>query len=653
MRLVKASVTGFGRIASADINLDRRVIAIVGPNEAGKSTLLDALTHIETRKLFPAARRTRGRIPGLGDDVVVVELSYTLEEDDLKSISDIELERPPQTMRVGRKAGDKDNYAAVYPEPEKPVAALNSAVDELKRAINQDGFVAFETPTPDVDSEPDPERVQLAVDVEALTATLTSLDSDVRQVAVGNAQEIGDVVASCDQFDIDGSVAEALRDIAAWCEIPDPEEEVRNRLYSRRPQALLFSAEDRDLQSSYVLVGDGANLAKSLHNLCALAELDLDALVATYEANDSATRDTMIIAANKRLAEVFAEQWNQSKLNAHIKIEGQTLFVTMLQDGAKVTLFDERSAGVKMFVALSAFLAATHPTLPPVLLIDEAETHLHINAQQDLVNAFMNQAQAAKIIYTTHSPACLPPDLGTAIRAVIPDPNDPEVSAVESSFWSREGVGYSPLLMAMGAGVAAFSAVRCAVVAEGASEMILLPRLIREASGVDEVEYQIVPGLAEVSNETLGDLDFVAAKVAFLVDGDTGGKRHKKRLKDAGVPDSRILALDVPGIENLLDPAIYLATVVDLIRETTPDFKTDTLPQLGDATSTSWATDLEAWSKNAGVRLPGKRVVAEKLVQLEERLIGEPGKLALTLLDQQLRGALELSCSECAWPRGI
>ncbi len=134
-----------------------------------------------------------------------------------------------------------------------------------------------------------------------------------------------------------------------------------------------------------------------------------------------------------------------------LKTEGAVLAIRIRQNGTRITQFDERSAGLKMFVALVAFLEVRGYTTPPVLLIDEAETHLHIDAQADLVNTFMTQRQAAKIIYTTHSPACLPPDLGSNIRAVVPDPDHEYRSLIRGSFWDG-AAGFSPLMLAMGAG---------------------------------------------------------------------------------------------------------------------------------------------------------------------------------------------------------
>ena len=50
MRMVAARIEGYRRFESTStLDLTPRVVAIVGPNEAGKSSLLDALENLTTR----------------------------------------------------------------------------------------------------------------------------------------------------------------------------------------------------------------------------------------------------------------------------------------------------------------------------------------------------------------------------------------------------------------------------------------------------------------------------------------------------------------------------------------------------------------------------------------------------------------------------
>ncbi len=59
MRLISAHVTGYGRLIDTKVNLDSKVIAIVGPNEAGKTSLLEALAFIDSKEALPIPKRSR------------------------------------------------------------------------------------------------------------------------------------------------------------------------------------------------------------------------------------------------------------------------------------------------------------------------------------------------------------------------------------------------------------------------------------------------------------------------------------------------------------------------------------------------------------------------------------------------------------------
>src|SRR5699024_9258514 len=156
-------------------------------------------------------------------------------------------------------------------------------------------------------------------------------------------------------------------------------------------------------------------------------------------------------------------------------------------------------------------------------------------------NMFVQQEQAVKIIYTTHSPACLPPDLGTGIRVVVPVKDKDQVSEIRGSFWTSS-TGFSPLMMAMGAGSAAFTPARRVVIAEGASDMILLPSLLRNVLDRD-IDYQVAPGLSQASQTLMSNLGLEASRVAYLVDGDHGGRELKKSLASAGGSEKKIVTL--------------------------------------------------------------------------------------------------------------
>jgi hypothetical protein len=253
---------------------------------------------------------------------------------------------------------------------------------------------------------------------------------------------------------------------------------------------------------------------------------------------------------------------------------------------------------------------------------------------------FISQDQAARVIYTTHSPACLPPDLGVGIRSVVPSPNNLQASEIRNSFWSNGGVGYSPLMIAMGAAAAAFTTARHVVLGEGATEMLMLPSLMRSATGLEILPYQVAPGLSEVPKDFYNSLDLEGAKVAYLLDADAGGQRLKANLIESGVPEDRIVTLPVPGLENVLSPTDYLNAASALLAECNPGASIPSLPKLGAPKKGSWAAQIRAWADKNGLVMPSKVAVANRIVE-DRKAAAAPGFVpALVDVHDQLLKAL-------------
>ncbi len=619
MRLIKVEISGFGRLANVKVNLDNKVIAVVGPNEAGKTTLLKALAYIDNGKALTVTERSRGLEADVADNHVVVKVQYVLDDKDRAEVVGLDLEDVPKALWLSRTAGPGETIVEVLPHPHKAVAPLKAALAELKKTATKKALIALEPAKTDDEDAPEPGerrasfRSRLAASIDAIAINDEAIDLPKRASELAPDTWIEEF----DEYEIESSIRDSMSAVNDWLLRDDPVTEAGRLLHSIAPDILLFTDGDRTLASTYALSQETVDSPPSaLRNMSATAELSLVELWKTINNGDEGARETLIEHANQTLQSKFAAAWKQSSITVQLKIEGTALAVRIKQDGETITQFDERSAGLQMFVALVAFLAAKGQTVPPVLLIDEAETHLHIDAQADLVNTFMTQQQAAKIVYTTHSPACLPPDLGSNIRAVLPDKTNKLRSVVESSFW-QGAAGYSPLMLAMGAGAAAFSAARRVVLAEGATEMLLLPSLVKAAINVDDLDYQVAPGLSEVPSSMYPELDLEGARVAFLVDGDKGGLGIRTALVEAGVPESRILTLGALTLENLLDANAYKQVIVKLVNEAnaTANVVISDLPDFPDPSAETWPSVLEAWAKTSGYSLPGKRVVASRLVE--------------------------------------
>lgn len=645
MRLISARVRGAGRLLDTMIKLDQKLVAIVGPNEAGKTTLLKALAYVDSSDALAPAQRSRAST-GIDDSTPIVSLRYRVSDDDRKELDGSELEDAPTEFFVSRRAdGDGPNFI-VKPAPRKSEAPLKQLVVELGESLSA---ISVLEPLP-METQEDHEKPEL-LDGSRLLEELRLLQQDLDTYLVTPVGKREPIDAWRERAD---GAAEALRvfaqtdvlqrllsSIEAWVDREDPTERIKTALWNLTPDVVMFTEADRTLASTYTLDDSLlSDVPTALANLARLADLDLNALTQAVQTSQVSRRDTIKNKANINLANYFKNAWQQSDLKVELNVENNLLRIGLVEDGVHASVFDERSAGLRMFVALTSFLAARKSGRATILLIDEAETHLHIDAQADLVQMFAKQDKADKIIYTTHSPGCLPADLGVGIRAVVPDSD--ETSHVENSFWRQEGGGFTSLMFAMGASAAAFTPARCAVIAEGATDMILLPTLVRTAIGQDSLPYQVAPGLSEMPKDSYPDLDFQAARVAFLVDGDGGGQRLAEMI-GRSVPDDRAVVLDVHGIENTLDPDFYLDTFTALLRDVNAGVTVGEPPSLPDAAAAPWPTTLDTWAASQGWRAPTKQEIANHLIELDEVVLSPQGILALKHAHAALLTALGIT----------
>lgn len=642
MRLISAHVTGFGRLANAKVNLDSRLLAFVGPNESGKSTFLSALAFLSSGGVLDIYARSRAI--EVTADSQVIEAMFILDDEDRAALLELDLEEPPKSVTISRKADGAGARVGVHPYPRKSRVTLLDALKTLKKYASRTDLEDLLSPdTTYMDPTGDAPR-HFPSELNELIKMMGQVKKKDASVIDNNdlSQRASLLAGALEKDEKTEDIRAALETVEAWGSREHPDQQARNILYSRMPAFLLFGDGERSIASSYALDDNlRTNPSPAIRNLASMAGLDLGQLVQATIDGDISRRETLLLQANKLLAKRFNSTWKQSKLSVILRTDAMTLRVDVIENGEAVTVFHERSAGFRMFVALVAFLAVQHKGVLPILLIDEAENHLHIDAQADLINMLVSQDEVAKVIYTTHSPACLPPDLGVGVRAVIPDKDGNQVSTISNSFWV-EGAGYSPLMIAMGAGAAAFSTARYVVLAEGATEMLMLPSVIRAVTKLETLPYQIAPGLSEAKPEMYTSLDLEGAKVAYLTDGDKGGNSLKKALIASGVPGHLIVTLPVPGIENLMPQNIYLGIIRELLLEQLAEKDIPTFPELGESTSKSWAKQMEAWAGDNNIKLPSKIAIANKIVVLGKARPDSVHDASLIKLHEDILAALKI-----------
>lgn len=630
MRCSRIEFKGYRRLADTATNLDGRLTAFVGFNEAGKTSLLQALTWFTEGGDLAVTDRNRSRPPA-SEKAPVVKVYFELSQDDKDAIADIPMDQVPSSVTLARTADDSTT-PTLTPFPRHPRKPFTEAADRLKQSLTRLAG-QFEQAT---DSEyQDPNDW-----ASTLGRALQNPDTPWTDAQVEACDHLGEwlnEVPEGRKTPRDERLATLLAAVKERATQPPVAGQVWTRLRARMPSFVLFADEDRELETTYELEPNQRVLPPAVLALLRIAQVDPDTLWTHLANSDSSSRETLIDQGNDRLHSLFRQAWNQSGVTVRLNTTGTRLeiLVKELRTGGNVTNISERSDGLRTFVALVAFLAAGEHEVPPILLIDEAETHLHYDAQADLVSVLLKSVNASQVFYTTHSPGCLPSDLGTGIRVVERDQVHGDASVIKSHFWQNEGPGFSPLLFAMGAGAAAFSMCRQAVLAEGAADMVLLPTLIREATGLTDLEYQVAPGLSQAHTAGI-EVEEVAARVVYLADGDAGGDKHVKDLREANVHASRIFQLP-PGkaVEDLIERSDYLKVVNGFLTKMGQN-KTLTDADLDPNLPISKA--FEEWAKARKVRTPSKVEIAYELLDSGAHL-APAGKTVLKKRHEQFVAA--------------
>lgn len=629
----------FGGEKPIRLRLDAPLVCLIGANEVGKSTLLDALEMAtgrfdEEENWIPVDPTEWTRGEKLPDDRQIVRLRYRLDKKERQLLRSLEGGKELLEVRWLERILRVNGTSSVVlrPTPTRNKAPRWALGKRLRTAIESDDW-------------PKDEEVEGTI---AALATVEPLVEALESDREGIRDQLDNLDNLAHQMEEDGwdeKLVQSMRDVRELENRKHPQVEARAALSVEIPRFVRFEMEARQLADEYELTTDAYEPPPALHNLAELAELNLEELLDQIQSGLTGSARATIDAANDVLREAFGAWTQKPPVTVSFDRSGTTLLVHVQSGNGVPMKPGERSEGLRQFVGLVALTAGEGHHVPPILLIDEAEMHLHYDAQADLMDVLAKQTTAAQVIYTTHSSACLPEDLGSSVR-VVRGVGDEMRSQVDQQFWSDD-VGLVPLLLAMGAGSMAFAPLRPAVIAEGGSELVLLPSLIKEAARIRRLGYQVVPGAAGAPPLRIAGLDLHGVTTVWVLDGDKGGIDRRKYLGKHGVPKERIHLLTNGksglDLEDLIHPATYVMAVNHYAEDLGAggEFNEAHLPQGPCGRHRA----VVAWCTKLGINVPGKTAIANKVLNLrgDEPLSDPERRDVLRELHKALRKQLKAS----------
>ncbi|WP_196258910.1 ATP-dependent nuclease [Pelagibacterium limicola] len=394
MKLKQFRVREFRSIwDSGKIEVDNQTTCFVGKNEAGKTTILDALYRTNPIRAKDAVFDETYDYPkrevedyrfavekGERDEAVVVSCTYELEQNDFDAISEVfgpkAFIAPTFTRDCYYGKNSSMGYLSCDEAAARKHLANNSALtDDLKaQLLGAADWQAFST----------------ALDEAEATDAVTALKSLVAKVIKS------------------GSVRSYIYHNLIWPRVP--KFLYFDEYYQMEGQAnlnALITREDSGdlLDSDYPLIG-----------LINLARLDHRKLVST---NNTTELKNKLEGAGNHLTQRIVKYWSQ---NRHIQMrfdvrDARAEDPEGMREGVNVwgevydtvhwatTPLRNRSRG---FVWFFSFLAWYEDVKRKgenvILLLDEPGLSLHGRAQADLLRYFDAELSGHQLLYTTHSP---------------------------------------------------------------------------------------------------------------------------------------------------------------------------------------------------------------------------------------------------------
>ncbi len=559
MQLIRARITDYRSVEDSGMfDVEKDVTCLVGKNESGKTTLLQALFRVNPVEPaafdevvdFPARKtRERKQLPA-GKKIPVVRATFLLDDSEMKAIED---EFGPKAMTsrefdivIGYRDGSK-TFTLPYDE-----AAI---VDHLRSAL----------------------------DLPAAAAK-----------AIEGETTIADLLDALDQLEEPPSDATALANrIRSWrnsslgCRLID------QYALPSMPKFVYFS--DYDTMPGKVALPDlirrrdSGELKRGERALLSLLDM---AGVSPEEFKDSDQHERLLRelenSGNVISDEVF-EYWSQNtELEVQLKVlppeagalppfdVGPILQVRVFNRRHRASVpFDDRSRGFVWFFSFLAYFNELEAagTTDLILLLDEPGLSLHGRAQEDLLRLIDERlAPKHQVLYTTHSPFMVDPENLQRVRTVI----DMERGGAKISseiFKADEDTAF-PLLAAMGIEMTQTLFVgEHTLLLEGPSDLIYLDVLtdVTEANSSTGLDPRWVKTPIGGSGKLSTFVTLLGANklnVAVLVDSSTKDVGAVQRLRDNGqlaknglVEISEFTTTADADVEDLFERDFYLELV--------------------------------------------------------------------------------------------
>ena len=562
MRLEQARVQNYRSIRDTGwFGVEEAKTILVGPNEAGKTALLEALHQINPgdagggfdplrdypRKLYNVDIQSRRLQPR---DIPVASARFRLEPGDLDELP----EGFAQALYRCTRYLDNHLGHRIEGGPE-PAVFTEKVRKDLQRMASH---IDKQTVRDREPNDPPPSA--------ALEAIIRNWHVDETTIDDDNASELESWLHSIDDDIDETNTTEENRHnrLLAYTHVPAVRARALKALQSQLPVFVYFADYFRvrpnlhlrrfaDRTETDLLDDDRYDYG----NLCLLKLLGFSArkLAELGDAADPGDdpdafedyrsqldeRRIQLNAASTRLTEQIGSVWNPDRRRGEadtvrVLADGQYLKVVVEDELGVEVEFDQRSAGFQWLVSFFVvfFAEAEDAHANAILLLDEPGLSLHGLKQREFRKTVSRLAKSNQTLYTTHSPFLVGPDELDRVRVVEMTDRDTGTQ-VHTNVTASDPAALLPLQEALGYDLAqSLFAQQRNLVLEGLTDYWYLDataHLLRDGDVVD-LNDKIALHFAKSASKVVYYATILHAnrlKVAAVLDSDNAGDNAAKQ----------------------------------------------------------------------------------------------------------------------------
>ena len=371
----------FKRFEKATLTTQGKVIALIGANESGKSSILRALTYLNNEDQIAPSDLTRDLDIEVESDEIVIEAAFLLDDDDREAISNWDTNGTTKWFYVKKRANGRKIFEI------KPKLVMN---DKNRRLVieNANKILKSKIKNKSGNIESNPIFLPIRDSLKEIIAELQKSLEETRKITkaddlteLNSPQEIPKNLSKNLVVSLENVTNDIKQMIENDGDLKYPEElktlyDSLIRLYEyefsklngpvidilkkRIPIFVLFNDEHRKLPSTFNLsppepknqTNNKPNGA--LENLCKIADLDLTEL--TNKLGNESALKTLINKANKNIKEAYKGKWTQADgIRPILEIHSSRLRISIENQNDINFEIHQRSDGFRQFIALINF----------------------------------------------------------------------------------------------------------------------------------------------------------------------------------------------------------------------------------------------------------------------------------------------------------